>query len=704
VGRARPIREAAPAPSTPAPQDRTEAWDGLRGLAVAAVLVYHVEGHPLSGGFLGVSLFFTLSGFLITGIVADGLARTGGFDAAHFWSRRFRRLVPAFVAAIVLVLAFGHLASSANQRANLAGDAVSSLLSWSNWRFLLTGQEYGGTVVDPSPLLHTWSLSIEVQVYLVLPLLVALGWRRRGAAGATAVVAAVLAACTVTGAVVAADTQQWYLGTHVRAQEILVGALGALAVRTHARARIERWSAALVPFAVGVIGAMWWVADEGDRWLPRGGLLLHAVLTTALVVTVRRPGRLFGRVLSSAPLAGLGRISYGVYLYHWPLYLWLDPRRLGLDRWPTTAVRVAVALALATVSYRWLERPVLAGASRRPSRAVLAGSLSLAATALVAAVVAPTADRGERIDVRAGLVVPPSLGPGGPAPSGVPPSAPATSGADEGPTSGGGTSAPGAGTTASTAPPTTAVSTPEDHVSPALVPAPPADHVPRILIVGDSAVNTFGPGVQAWASFLGIAEVYAHGWLACPVTVGGSIRWNDGLVAEIPDYCDRPELRRQELEELRPDLVVIYTGMWEVVDRKLPGSDEWVHIGDPVMDAEIERQLAAFTDLHRTTGTRVLWVLQPPVRNSIYARLPGPLVEEDPARMERLNQIIRGIAETRANVWTLDMPAVFTDLYGDPYALQNRTDGFHWSVAGAERDGAWLAPLLAAVAGQPLSA
>jgi lysophospholipase L1-like esterase len=334
---------------------------------------------------------------------------------------------------------------------------------------------------------------------------------------------------------------------------------------------------------------------------------------------------------------------------------------------------------------------------------VLAAGASLAAAALAAVIVAPVADRGERIDVRAGLVVPPSVGADGPAPSGLPPSAPATTAPTADSTGGGDTTAAPATTASTVPPPTTTVPTPEDHVSPALVPVPPTQHVPRVLIVGDSAVNTFGPGVQAWASFLGIAEVYAHGWLACPVTVGGSTRWNDGVVAEIPDYCDRPELRRQEVEELRPDLVVIYTGMWEVVDRKLPGSDEWVHIGDPVMDAEIERQLTAFTDIHLSTGARVLWVLQPPVRNSIYARLPGPLAEEDPARMERLNELIRGIAARRPNVWTLDMPAVFSDLYGDPYALQNRTDGFHWSVAGAERDGAWLAPLFAAVAAQPLS-
>lgn len=687
-------------------QDRRAAWDGLRGLAVAAVLVYHVEGHPLSGGFLGVSMFFTLSGYLITSIVVGARERTGAFDATGFWARRFRRLVPAMLACLGLVLAFGHLAASPNQKANLGWDMVSAATNWSNWRFLLTGQEYGGAVIDPSPLLHTWSLSIEVQVYLVLPVVLVLALRRSDRAALLAVGALTLASF-VAGLVVAGDGQQWYLGTHVRAQEILIGAMAALVVRTRHSDAVHRVAVRTWPVAVVALAGAWWWASETDSWLPRGGLALHAVATVVLILAATRPGVL-GTALSWRPLTALGRISYGVYLYHWPLYLWISPRRLGLDPWPTTAVRVAVTLVVATASFLLIERRITAGSG--PARRTAAVGLgSLAVASVVALALVPRVDSGDQITVTGERLAPPTTVIGAPPPSGVVPIAPSSTtdprtpptistGPATGPTDD--TAVP-----VSTTPPTTIPPpTPSSHVRPALVDVESAaTDVPRILIIGDSAASTFGPGVQSWSSYLGLAEVYSYGWLACPITIGGEIRWNDGIVAPIPERCDDLDARRRDLAEVDPDLVVIYSGLWEIVDRRLPGSDDWVHVGQPVMDAEIERQLGELTDLILDDGRRVLWMLQPPVRNSIYAQLPGPLPEEDPARMARLNEIISSIAAARDDVWTLDVPAVFTDLYGDPLALDNRTDGFHWSQAGAERDGSWMAPLFAEVAVQPTS-
>jgi peptidoglycan/LPS O-acetylase OafA/YrhL len=685
-----------------AEQDRRAAWDGLRGLAVAAVLVYHVEGHPLSGGFLGVSMFFTLSGFLITTIVVGSRERTGAFDAAGFWARRFRRLVPAMLACLVLVLAFGHLAATPNQQANLGWDMVSAATDWSNWRFLLTGQEYGGSVIDPSPVLHTWSLSIEVQVYLVLPVVLVLALRRSRRAAIVAV-GVLTAASIIAGFLVAHDGQQWYLGTHVRAQEILIGALVALLVRTRHSEVLHQFASRTWPVAAVALAAAWWWASETDRWLPRGGLAVHAIATTILILAATASGVL-GTALSWRPLTALGRISYGVYLYHWPLYLWISPRRLGLDPWPTTAVRVAVTLVLATASYVLLERRIMSGAgSARRTAGIGVGALAVAS--LVALAFVPRVDSGDQITVTGELLAPPTTVIGAPPPSGLVPmtSAPPASSPGQVTTT---TGAPTGDGATITEPPTTTIvpREPRTHVTPSLLDVDvPADDVPRILIIGDSAASTFGPGVQSWSSYLGLAEVYSYGWLACPLTIGGDIRWNDGIVAPIPERCDDLDARRRDLASVDPDLVVVYSGLWEIVDRRLPGRDDWVHVGQPVMDAEIERQLSEITDIILADGRRVLWMLQPPVRNSIYAQLPGPLPEEDPARMERLNEIISSIAAQRDDVWTLDVPAVFTDLYGDPLALDNRTDGFHWSEAGAERDGSWMAPLFAEVAAQPMA-
>lgn len=665
--------------------DRNAAWDGLRAVAVVGVLVYHVEGHPLSGGFLGVSLFFTLSGFLITSLLVDRLERAARLDFADFWARRFRRLLPAMLATTVLCQLFAWFAASANQRDALPWDAVSAVTGWSNWRFLLTGQEYGGAALVPSPLLHTWSLSIELQAYLVVPVVLLGAWRVGGRRAAAWVLGACTLASVITGLVVASDPQQWYLGTHVRVAEILIGATAAVVLRGTTRTAAERLTRPLVPVALVLLGVMWWTATTSDTWLVRGGFVVHAVAT--LVLVLGASGGWFTTVMALRPLVGLGRISYGVYLYHWPIYLWLDPRRLGMDRWPTTAVRVAVTLLLAVVSYRLVEARVLARRGGR-RRTVSVAIAAMATTSVLVLAVSPAGQASDRVSITDGLVAPPRAPTAAPrttpptttlAPSNTPTAEIPEDGFDEEPTA--------------TPPPPEA-----RFIPPLTTTGTSAGEPPTILMVGDSALATLGMGVQSWASFLGNAEVYVSGWMACPVTIGGDIRWNDGVIATPDAGCEWRTTRDQELRQVDPDVVVMMTGIWEIVDRRLPGRSDWIHIGHPEMDALVRASLAELTDLMGSTGATLVWLLSPDVKNSIYARVPGPLPEEDPARMARLNELIREVAAERPGVWVLDLPAVLEDRYGDRLALVNRVDGFHWSDAGREVDAAWLTPLLVEVA------
>jgi peptidoglycan/LPS O-acetylase OafA/YrhL len=332
----------------------------VRGLAVGAVLAFHA-GH-LSGGFLGVDLFFTLSGFLITRLILDELA-CDKFSLKAFWARRARRLLPAAWVLVGAVLLAGPVLVRTTELGTLRGDAIATLGYGANWWRVATSSSYFAIFTTPSPLQHTWSLAIEEQLYVVWPLLLLLVWRvSRGRIGAVAAVAGSLTFASVAaGALLysaADDGNRAYYGTDTRAASVLIGALAAMAVWRFgphlARLRV------LEPLAITALGGIvlaWAIGDNG-AWLYRGGFASLAVAATFVLstVTTQPDGRL-SRALAWRPLVAVGVISYGVYLYHWPIFVWLSPERTGLGEWPLVALRLTATFSAATLSYFLVERP-----------------------------------------------------------------------------------------------------------------------------------------------------------------------------------------------------------------------------------------------------------------------------------------------------------------------------------------------------------
>ncbi len=261
---------------------RIAALDGLRGVAVAAVLAFHAGWGWAGGGFLGVSLFFTLSGYLITSLFLDDEVAIG-----RFWARRARRLLPAAMVTLVAVLLAARLGAFASSD-GLRGDAVASLLQVANWRFLVDGQSYADLFADPSPLLHTWSLSIEEQWYLLLPVAV-LGIRRLG--GRRHAIGAALAGATAVSValpwVFSMDIDRVYYGTDTRIAEIAIGGVAAIAVASGTAGR-RRGAVTVIgrlaPVALAALIVAWVVIDRSDVVLTRGGFALHAVLATVVIV------------------------------------------------------------------------------------------------------------------------------------------------------------------------------------------------------------------------------------------------------------------------------------------------------------------------------------------------------------------------------------------------------------------------------------
>jgi peptidoglycan/LPS O-acetylase OafA/YrhL len=381
------------------------ALDGLRGVAVAGVLVFH-DGH-LTGGYLGVDLFFVLSGFLITTLLLTESNAYGSIALGSFWARRARRLLPALFGMLVGVAVYCAIWASPAELAQIRGDALATIGYVANWRAVYARQNYWALFQAPSPLQHTWSLSIEEQFYLVWPLVVAalLAWQKRRTAAA--VVVSATAGAIASSALMAwlydpANTARAYYGTDTRAAAILVGAALAAALTQwgpvrHTTTRVVLEAAGVA--SAGYLGWAWTRESGQSSFLYRGGFLLCAVAAATVIAAATHPRRgPIARVLSVRPLCIVGLVSYGVYLWHWPVYVVLDENRTGLADYSLLAVRIGVTFAIAAVSYLALEMPVRRGALSKLQWRFVIPTL---AAALVAVLVASTAGATSRISAAA---------------------------------------------------------------------------------------------------------------------------------------------------------------------------------------------------------------------------------------------------------------------------------------------------------------
>jgi peptidoglycan/LPS O-acetylase OafA/YrhL len=376
--------------------------DGVRAFAVLAVIAYHAGVTHASGGFLGVDAFFCLSGFLITSLLLGEVRHTGSVRLATFWARRARRLLPALLLVVCFVGLFSWIAAPSGAYPALRLDSLATLLYVANWHFILEGSSYFQAALAPSPLTHTWSLAIEEQFYLVWPLLVLALARLRRSTASLLVVAAL-------GAIASSAWMAWlsrgggdptrmYYGTDSHAMTLLSGAtlaavLALIAGTRDPGALRAKGASGVVVQVAGLAGAglLAWMGlsvSGSTTWLYRGGFLLVGLAAAAVITSVVTvPRGALGIALSWAPIRFVGRISYGLYLWHYPLFVWLNHERTGLYGVRLLALRIAITFAVATASFYLVERPIRHGLVLRGVRATLA---TIGAAAVTVAVVLTT--------------------------------------------------------------------------------------------------------------------------------------------------------------------------------------------------------------------------------------------------------------------------------------------------------------------------
>lgn len=371
--------------------------DGLRALAVAAVVVFHFAPTVLPGGFLGVDLFFVISGYLITRLLLTEIVTTGRLAIRDFYVRRARRLVPAVV-VLLLVTATASALLWRDELPTTRGGVLASLCYVTNWWLIGSHQSYFVASGRPPMVQHLWSLAIEEQYYLVWPVLLTvvagayLTWRRRDVQRGSVltgrqlyrvagVAAALAAASTLAMALIAvhedvpygADSGRVYFGTDTHAMGLFLGAAaGALATRGTlplARRRPLLRGAFLTDLA-GLVALALLVqimvgVDEFTPGLYRGGFLAASALCVVLVAAVPRPVSALGWLFDRAPLRWLGSRSYSIYLWHWPVAVVTRPNvDLTLPGWQVFVLRTALTLGLAEASFRLVEQPFRAGGLR----------------------------------------------------------------------------------------------------------------------------------------------------------------------------------------------------------------------------------------------------------------------------------------------------------------------------------------------------
>jgi peptidoglycan/LPS O-acetylase OafA/YrhL len=673
-----PPRTAGVAAAGAARLAHRPALDGLRALAVVAVLLHHARIPGVRAGFVGVDVFFTLSGFLITSLLLVEHRRTGRVALGAFWLRRARRLLPALFAVVLAVSLTSPFWMDPVPRSALVGDGLAAVFYVANWRAVAGGTDYFAAFGPPSALAHTWSLSVEEQFYVVWPLVVAaaaaVGARLRPLrrSAPALLVGVAVASALLTVRLAQADPMRAFYGTDSRAQELLLGAaLGVLAVRhgwwdAPAAAAGRRTGRALdLLGAAGLVGlglVVVLVVDPAG-WAASGGFAVTAVLTAAVLAAVAGPAT--GRVaalLSWRPLVAVGVVSYGVYLWHWPVYLVLDPVRTRLDDGGAddvllTGLRLGVTGLLAALSYRFVEQPVRSADWGRRDRALRSMALPGAVTACVAAlvltaVVAPVAD--ERV-LAAGPTAPP-----------VPPV------------------------------PTAAARSarPADQPGPPATPAtglpssgPPAAGPRRVFVLGDS--TAFNLHAQFRPSLPGV-EVSGSTQLGCDL-LGGELVAGGVRLGDVPGCGRWPATWRDQVAAARPDAAVLVLGNGLLFDRVLDGRT--VRFGGPDYERRFLRWLDATVAALAASSGRVYVTDVPCFRKRDTGLDATADVVNDAGRQHLVNRLAREHLAGRPGVEVLGLRAAVCP--GDRYVQRLdgttlRTDGVHWSRAGARIVWDWL--------------
>ena len=707
--------------------------DGIRGIwVVIGPLLYHAATDTVSGGILGIDLFFTLSSFLIISIALNEFEKTGRIDLKAYAGRRARRLLPALFLALGGLTLYLILFVPVDQYPRWTGAIVSALAYCANWFEIFSGVSYFEDF-QHSPLRHVWSFSIEEQFYIFAPLylITVLHFFKKHAYSVLlwTMVAGTIASTWWMGHLYpgGGDPSRVYYGTDTRAHSLFAGIILAVIVRQRGPVRTRRaqlwWVAGAYASTFFFAWAIFEISEQSAWMFEHGGFLLVAALSCVMVYGVAQPAErawhawlptslsapdapIRSRIWVGAMYAGLftggwaivsatrgnapfdhwpyllgvgigwfwygcagaakgplhwflespiirwvGKISYGLYLYHWPIYLLVTPTRAarlvpGVDVIEGNNLiwlHLAITFAVSTASFYLVEQPVV----RR--RVPLLDRPMKPIPALAASAVAVVSILGGLLWVN-------------------------TRPADE-----------------------AAASNLSPCAEQGLLP-PSTDDRLRVLVVGDSVALQIGEALCTWAiGNPGEIVVLNEAHLGCIVGRYGQKRIPEGIEGPVGELCSAwnapvephvmldPEVVSwpTAVDVFEPDVVLVHVTPWDVTDRLVPSlGDEWVNVGMPVYDDYISSEYRLASEVLGATGARVVWLEGAHLKREIRP-------QNHPDRIDRLNELV--VAATLDLDFVATVP--YRDFIGDigsERERHTRFDGVHLSEAGVAEVGAWL--------------
>ena len=669
--------------------------DGIRALAIVAVLLYHGGVVWAGGGFLGVEAFFVLSGFLITSLLIAEWRRSTTIALRSFWARRARRLLPALFCMVAVVGFYEVLASNADAVPGLKGDGIATLFYYGNWHQIATQSNYFAATGPVSPLQHTWSLAIEEQFYILWPtsLLAAIWLTRRAlrrrrptdrrVLGTLLAISVILAFASAADVMImfrgGAGVNRVYYGTDTRAVSLLTGASLAFALAIFrpadsTRPTVEtakRWGVLglAAVLALGAVLAMMHYADGASAWLyPYGMVGLDLAVAVIIAAVVLRPSSAAGRIFSVAPARGLGQISYGVYLWHFPLFLWLTAAATGVSGAPLLGLRLAVTLLVSMISFVLIEQPV----RRRKLPNWLVAALAPAALGGACAA----------LFVAAAAAAPPLAS----APLPKPP--PRLEGtqvcnvllSDTGQY---GLSPPSPAVAAVQQPKWLAAHALswDSHSRVTFHTCPPK----KVLLIGDSLAFSLGLGQMIEEHHYGV-EVANAAILGCAFHTAGEINVS-GTWESLPKACPNALAQWEHVERaFKPQAVIVELGYRDEFDWRV--NDKAVHIGQPAFDAGVESEIERYVQVLRNGGQTPILFLSVPYANPRPDPNGSPSPAASPARHALINSLLRTAASqnpSRVRVLNIDKVVSPGSRYQrDVNGKLCRFDGIHFAIYCSE--------------------